>query len=180
MPFAANDEACLTKLGRQLKHLRNPGEQFCVFAFDLMEHDALAPSPGDIDRDQLPFDGEASPPIWNAAFYADVAPSHTERALLNVFGQWISDYEGTFEHPNSLYIYSFLIPCLRDGDHGNCADNIFEFIIWAKRHFGLKKVRIAWSNDDRDHDIAYAIKVLLADLDDEGIDVSIYRVSITG
>jgi len=184
MPLAATDEDCIVFLGRSLKSLRqNGGEQFCVFAFDFMEFDNLEPDPQSQRKDDLPFGSlhfYSQVSNWNAAFYNDVAPSHTEKAIIDDFANWVSAYSGTYGAPNALYIYSFLIPCLRDGQHGHCADNIFALVLWAKTHFGIRKVCVGWSNDDRDRDMATAIRHLIADLDDEGIDISLHRVSIAG
>jgi hypothetical protein len=182
LPLGDTDADCLVHLGRSLKNLRvNSGEQFCVFAFDCREHNALEPN--DARRDELPFtstDFYSQVSNWNAAFYNDVAPSHTEKAILDDFGNWISAYSSTYGNPRALYIYSFLIPCMRDGDHGHCADNVFAFALWAKEHYGIEKVCIGWSNSDRDPDMAHAISNLLADLDDEGFDISLHKVSIAG
>lgn len=184
MPLGTNDADCLLTLGRSLKGLRqNTGEQFCVFAFDCMEHDALEPAPEDQRRDDLPFGAlhyYTQVSNWNAAFYKAVAPAHTEKAILDDFGNWISAYASTYGNPRALYIYSLLIPCLRDGDHGHCADNVAAWAIWAKRHFGIEKICIGWSNDDRDLDMAAAIRTMLADMDDDGVDISLHKLSIAG
>ncbi len=175
MALGTTPEECIIALGRALKGERERGEQFCVFAFDCMEDDmTLDPPPGDYTRDTLPMTSWDTPPRWNAAFYKVVGPDHTEKAILDDFGQWISDYSGTYGNPKALYVYSFLIPCLRDGDHGHCSDNIAATILGASDHYELKEVHIGWSNSDRDLDMASAIKVMIADLDDDGIDITLH------
>jgi hypothetical protein len=181
VPLAATPQQCLVYLGKALKAKRAQSEQFCVFAFDCMDRDvnSLWPEPAEIDRDELPF-GESGPSDarWTAAFYNDVRPSHTEKSVLDVASHWASVYEGTYGRPTSLFIYSFLVPCLRDGKHGHCADNVFAYALWAKRHYGLQELYVGWSNEDRDTDLAAAIKTSLADLYDEGICVWLGQVSI--
>jgi hypothetical protein len=179
MPFCNGDNDCLSKLGKALKDKRSPGEQFCVFAFDCAEHGELEPAPSSVGKDDLPL--SQAPHNWDGAFYSAVGPAHTEQAVLQGYGQWISDYEGFYGRPTTLYIYSFLIPCLRDGHHGHCSDGIIEVMNWSKEKFGLSKVRIGWSNNDRDADMAHAIKHMMADMEDDGINIEIYpQISIAG
>jgi len=180
MSFCNSDIDCLTKLGKSLKKAKRAmGEQFCVFAFDCIQHKALEPKPSEIDKEYLPLSND-HPHNWDAAFYSATAPAHTEKAILESYDQWISDYESFYGKPSTLYIYSFLIPCLRDGDHGHCSDGIVEAIKSSHERYGLSKVCIGWSNEDRDRDTAIAITHMLADLQEEiGISICIYpRISI--
>ena len=183
--LAPTVKECLIELGRTLKGVRDGhrGEQFCVFAFDCMDEEwAWTPKPVGMTRDEFPMESRDDDAMnWNAAFYDDVAPSHTEKALFDDLGNWVSTYQSTYGDPTSLFIYSLLIPCLRDGKHGNCADNIVAWTEWLMEHYKVRNVHIGWSNEDRDPDIASAIKHMLADLGpDSGQDVNItmQKVSI--
>lgn len=198
MAFGNSEQERLVRLGKALKHKRRRSEQFAVFAFDLHLHDSLLPDPAGVPRECLPLLGttdyvshDAGPSNWNAAFYNDVKPSHTEKALLGVMGQWLGNYLTYFvgrrpgeQLDTTLYIYSFLIPCMRDCGNGMCADNLVAFSIWFQHNFGRDyrlTLRIGWGNDDRSVEDAMATKHQFADVIDDGIDVELYpRTSIAG
>jgi len=180
MPFGNSHLQCLQNLGRALKHLRNPGEQFCVFAFDLLEHGCLTPAPTEISKTDLPLDPDEYPQAnWTAAFWSVTAPRHTEVAILeDTFGQWLSNYAGYYGSPRDLYIFSALIPCFRDGTNGMCSWRIQHAMQWAQSIGHDLRLRVGWTNDDVDADTAHATKHGLADLEDDGIGVSIFPPSL--
>lgn len=188
MPYADNTVNMLARLGKELKTLRLKSEQFCVFAFDLHDFDNLQPiGAASVNRESLPFlyGGNSYPdegvPNWNAAFYQEVAPAHTEKAILESLLQWMSDYEGTYGAADTLYIYSFLIPCFRDCGNGLCSENIAALILFIHQKINPNlKFRIGWSNDDRDSDMAVAIKAGLTDLDDDGVDIELFAGASRG
>ena len=176
MPYSTTDHAGnLAQLGRDVRHYRNGSEQFCAFAFDLDQLRRLEPAvTSRYDKeDCLTTDG-----TWLASFWSTSKPQHTERAVLAVFDQWYSDYQSTYGAPNTLYIYSFLIPCLRDGGHGHCSDAIASQLLTLKKRGIDLTVYMGWSNDDRDLDMAQAIKTSVMDLEDDLLDVHIRKVSI--
>jgi hypothetical protein len=181
MPYSpTNDAANIAQLGRDVKIRRaNSGEQFCAFAFDLDHWLQLTPPVSERNRDECLTTDGGEPPKWLAAFFALTDPMHTEQALLDKFEQWYSDYQGMYGRPGTLYIYSFLIPCLRDGRRGHCADAIASLLLTLKQQRGIElKVRMGWSNNDVDSDMAGAIRTGFADLEDDQLDVHIYQVSI--
>jgi hypothetical protein len=181
MPYSPDNHAGnIAQLGKDVKrHRENSGEQFCVFAFDLDVLRRLEPPASSRTREDCLSLEE--PCNWLAAFFElTEGQTHTERAVLEKFEQWYSDYTGTYGAPERLYIYSFLIPCLRDGHYGHCADAIAaQLLALGKRGVNLT-VHIGWSNNDRDLDMAAAINTGILDLDDDRIDVSTCRVSIAG
>lgn len=180
MPLGNTPQAVLRRLGVELKNKAGQGEQFCVFAFDCMDFDALSPNPEDIHRADIPFTDFSEENNWNAAFYGAVRPAHTEASILKHMGSWLSAYSDKYGNPRALYIYSRLIPCLRDGcANGHCADMLADFMRWTKRNDADMKFYIGWGNDDRDPDMARAIRDLLADLEDDGLVINLYpRISI--
>ena len=179
MPFGNTHLQCLQNLGKALKHLRGPGEQFCVFAFDLLEHSCLRPFPEGLAKDDLPLDPAEHPDAnWTAAFWSVTAPRHTEVAILeDTFWQWLTNYSGVYGAPRQLYIYSALIPCFRDGANGMCSDRIQGMLLHAQRIGVPLSLRVGWSNDDVDVEAAHATKHGMADLEDDGIGVSLYPPS---
>ena len=111
MPYSpTNDAENIAQLGRDVKaHRANSGEQFCAFAFDLDHWLQLTPPVSERNRDECLTTDGGEPPKWLAAFFSLTDPMHTEQALLDKFEQWYSDYEGMYDRPGTLYIYSFLI-----------------------------------------------------------------------
>lgn len=180
MPFGNTHLQCLQNLGKALKHLRNPGEQFCVFAFDLRQHACLSPAPDSIAKSDLPLDPNEYPDAnWTAAFWTETAPRHTEIAILeDTFWHWLDFYAGRYGAPRELYIYSALIPCFRDGGYGMCSWHIQQMMLRTKQ-MGLNLgLQVGWSNDDVDAEAAHATKHGMADLEDDGIDIGIYPPSL--
>jgi hypothetical protein len=170
----------IAQLGRAVKVHRNPGEQFCAFAFDL-DTQQLEPSVSSRARaDCLDLNGGAPPPTWLAAFFADTDPDHTERAVLDIFDQWYSYYSSTYGAPERLYIYSFLIPCQRDDHHGHCAGAIASQLLALKQRGIELAIHVGWSNNDVDLDMAGATRDDMWDLHDDGIDITVYKVSAAG
>lgn len=180
MPFGTSHQQCIQNLGKALKHLRSPGEQFCVFAFDLLHHEALQPFPADILKGDLPLDPTEHPEAnWTAAFWSITQPAHTEVAILDrTFWTWLEFYRSTYGDPRDLYIYSALIPCFRDGANGMCSQRISGMML-ATQQRGLNlSLRVGWSNDDVDADASHATKHDMADLEDDDIGVSLYAPNL--
>jgi hypothetical protein len=176
MPFGNSHQQCLQNLGKALKHLRNPGEQFCVFAFDLLHHPCLRPFPEGTLKDDLPLDPDEYPDAnWTAAFWSITAPKHTEVAIIDdTFWQWLSNYSSSYGKPRDLYIYSALIPCFRDGANGKCSERIQEMMLEIKQRGLNLNLWVGWSNDDVDAEAAHSTKHGLADLQDDGIGIGIF------
>lgn len=179
MPFGTSHQQCLQNLGKALKHLRNRGEQFCVFAFDLLDHACLQPLPEEISKGDMPLDpDDYSEANWTAAFWSITAPRHTEVAILeDSFWQWLSNYTDTYGAPRNLYIYSALIPCFRDGSNGMCSERIQEMMLVTKKHGLDLHLHVGWSNDDVDPQASHSTRHAMADLEDDDIDVSIFPPS---
>lgn len=180
VPFGNSHRECIQKLGRALKHLRAPGEQFCVFAFDLTEHGRLTPDPATISKDALPLDPQTYPDAnWTAAFWSVTTPYHTEVAILdNTYWQWVSNYTGLYDPPQNLQVYSALIPCFRDGTNGMCSHRIQGMMLEMRRRGLATSLRVGWSNDDVDVEASHATKHGMADLEDDEIGVSIFPPSL--
>lgn len=180
MPFGSSHQQVITNLGRALKHLRNPGEQFCVFGFDLTEHRALEPDPAAVAKHDLPLDFTEHPNAnWTAAFWSVTQPHHTEIAILERFEQWLSNYSGVYGAPRNLHVYSALIPCFRDGTYGSCSYEVQAKMQWVRAHYQSSlALRLGWSNNDVDPDTAHATMHGMADLEDDGIGVSLFPPSL--
>ena len=181
MPNSTTDHGkYIAQLGRAVKVHRNPGEQFCAFAFDL-DTQPMEPPAGTRGRANcLDLNNGAPPPTWLAAFFADTDPDHTERAVLDIFDQWYSYYEAVYDKPARLYIYSFLIPCQRDDHNGHCSDAIASQLLALKERGIELEIHVGWSNNDVDLDMAGATRDGMWDLHDDGIDITLYKVSAAG
>ena len=180
MPFGNSHKQCIQNLGKALKHLRNPGEQFCVFAFDLLDHACLLPFPERIAKADLPLDPSEHPDAnWTAAFWSVTGPTHTEVAIIDgPFWQWVHNYTSVYGAPRDLYIYSALIPCFRDGSNGMCSERV-QGVMLRARQIGLNlSLRVGWSNDDVDAEAAHSTKHGMADLEDDDIGVSLFPPSL--
>ena len=181
MPNSTTDHGkYIAQLGKAVKVHRNPGEQFCAFAFDL-DTQPMEPPAGTRGRANcLDLNNGSPPPTWLAAFFADTDPDHTERAVLDIFDQWYSYYEAVYDKPARLYIYSFLIPCQRDDHNGHCSDAIASQLL-ALNERGIElEIHVGWSNNDVDLDMAGATRDGMWDLHDDGIDITLYKVSAAG
>jgi hypothetical protein len=166
MAFNNSPSNNLTELGRAAKVFRDGAEQFCVFAFDLEDHLKIFPAPSARTKKSCMNIGQ-DPTNWLAAFWQMSQPQHTERRVLDKFHNWYSRYESSYGTPTSLYIYSFLIPCLRDGSNGHCSDAIAGMLEQYRELGKPMDVYIGWGNDDTDAEMAHATKNALADLNDD-------------
>ncbi|WKB55674.1 hypothetical protein [Eleftheria terrae] len=187
MPYNTDPRNNLTLLGREAKLYRTGAEQFCVFAMDLEDHKALIPAVVSRPKEKcVRVGGEHSdkqPQVanWLASYWTMSQPRHTEQQVLAKFDKWYSRYASTYGEPSTLYIYSFLIPCQRDGSNGHCADAIADMLRGYQALGKNMRVYVGWSNDDVDTDMAHATKHALADLEDDDTQIAIFpRLSIAG
>ena len=161
------NKGTLEALGKAFKKGREGSEQFCVFSFDSDAH--FFPEIGGWSKDDLrenlgkyDIDEEVRDQTWQAAYFNETGPRHTEKAILDIFDDWLSAYESTYGFPSKIYIYSFLIPCRRDGANGMCLDAIMgkleqldELLEQMSSDAGVDyhiDVYIGWSNGDFDVD----------------------------
>jgi hypothetical protein len=184
MPYTDDPANNIQQLGREVKFYRKGAEQFCAFAFDLEAHKKLFPPTMTRDKEKCLKIGGAKAgkgqeiANWLASFWTMSAPMHTERKVLEKFDNWFFRYASVYGEPSTLYIYSFLIPCQRDGSNGHCADAINAMLTQYKLFGYNMRLHVGWSNDDVDVDMAHATKNAIADLEDDEITVKIHRTSI--
>ncbi|HLY78765.1 MAG TPA: hypothetical protein VKQ70_05290 [Caulobacteraceae bacterium] len=183
MPYTDDPGANIQQLGRDVKFYRKGAEQFCAFAFDLESHKKLFPPTISREKEKcLKIGGKSGNgrevANWLASFWTMSAPMHTERKVLEKFDTWFFRYQSVYGTPSNLYIYSFLIPCQRDGSNGHCSDAINGMLTQYKEMGFNLALHVGWSNDDVDVDMAHATKNAIADLEDDDIKVKIYRTSI--
>lgn len=183
MPFNNDPKNNLNTLGREAKRYRQGAEQFCAFAFDLEKWKILIPDVNARTKDKClriggTLKSQHETANWLASYWTMSQPKHTERLVLDKFDKWYSRYASVYGEPRTLYIYSFLIPCQRDGSNGHCADAIADMLKTYHLYGKNMRVYIGWGNDDVDSDMAHATKHAIADLEDDGINVEIYKSSI--
>jgi len=161
------NKGTLEALGKAFKKGRERSEQFCVFSFDtesIFEPDVEGWSKDDLrgNLGNYDIDEEVREQTWQAAYFNETGPQHTEKAILAIFDDWLSAYSSNHGFPSKIYIYSFLIPCRRDGPNGMCLDAIMGKLEKLDDLLGLMSkdagadikidVYIGWSNGDFDVD----------------------------
>ena len=98
------------------------------------------------------------------------------QAIYENYGDWLNARDPP---PNSLWIYTLNIPCFRDPEHGKCAETIVEWAIFSKEKYNLKNLYLGYSTNGYNTDEAHAVKHMIKDLMDDGINIKIRKVSIS-
>lgn len=76
--------------------------------------------------------------------YNDADLRHTERVLIDEFANLVHWYANLGRAVQTVFLYTYLIPCDRDGDHGHCAQTLSDFILYGPGRY--YRWVIGWGN----------------------------------